>query len=143
MKLREIAVTDIANYFENCNYDGIFRVETDNDPVFGDFLKFYRFDGEYDDEDVFVFSVYKDNRGDLIVSTEVNESPLNFGEGWIEDEDNVSMEDIASMLLTFAKSGICENVDFLKRQIEFINDFGKQCKLGISSVTTATGNKYE
>ena len=55
----------------------------------------------------------------------------------------VILETIIGIIMSYVKSGICENIDFQKRQIEFINDFGKKCGLEISSITTTTGNKYK
>ena len=141
MKLQDITLNQIKDYFEECEYDGLITVELINNDEHGEVLELYRFDGEYDD-DVFLCKIYRDRDGDFIVETETNLSPLNFGDGFIE-EDDVSISEVVEILLTYAKSGICENIDFLKRQIEFINDFGKQCTLRISSVTIAIGNKYE
>ena len=103
----------------------------------------YRFDGEYDDENTYVCLIYKASDGDFIVETDTSSNPFNFGEGIIEDDEDIEIGTIIGILLSEAKSGICENIDFQKRQIEFINDFGKQCGLEISHITTTTGAKYE
>ena len=82
MKLQDITLNQIKDYFEECEYDGLIKVELINNDEYGEVLELYRFDGEYDDE-VFLCKIYHDRDGDFIVETETNLSPLNFGNGFI------------------------------------------------------------
>lgn len=143
MRYKDITLDHIKEYFDNNDYDyGL--VHADYDEENPEVLNIFRFDGEEDEENTYVCGVHKDRYDDIIVETETTTSSLNWGEGYIEDEDDdVSIKTIISMIMLYAKSGIYENIDFQKRQIEFINDFGKQCGLEIDSITTTTGNKYE
>lgn len=131
MKLTDITLDNIKEYFDNNDYDyGL--VHADYDKERPEVLNIFRFDGEEDDENTYVCSVYKDNRNDLIVETETVVSPLNWGEGYIEDEDDeVLIETIIGMIMINARSGINDNIDFQKRQINFIDDFVKECGLEI------------
>ena len=143
MKFKDVTLNNIKEYFDDNDYDyGL--VHADYDEENPEVLNIFRFDGEIDDNNTCVCGVYKNKYNDIIVETETVTSPLNYGIGYIEDEnDEISIATIIGIIMSYAKSGICENIDFQKRQIEFINDFGKQCGLEISSVTTTTGNKYE
>lgn len=142
MKFKDVTLNDIKEYFDDNDYDyGL--VHADYNKKNPEILNIFRFDGEIDDNNTYICGVYKNKYNDIVVQTETATSPLNYGIGYIEDEEEVSVEKIISMIMSYAKSGICENIDFQKRQIEFINDFGKQCGLEIDSITTTTGNKYE
>ena len=143
MRLKDVSLKNIKEYFDNCSYDGLIKTEIEKDKDLGEILYLYRFDGEYDDENTYVCLIYKASDGDFIVETDTSSNPFNFGEGIIGEDEDVEIDTIIRMMLSEAKSGICENIDFQKRQTEFINDFGKQCGLEISSVTTTTGSKYE
>ena len=143
MKLKDITLNNIKEYFDSCNYDGIIKTEIEQDKDLGEILYLFRFDGEYDDENVYVCLIYKAPDGDFVIETDTSSNPFNFGEGVIEEDEDIEIDVVVGMMLSEAKAGICENIDFQKRQIEFINDFGKQCELEIDSVTTTTGNKYE
>ena len=131
MKFVDITLGDIKEYFDNNDYDyGL--VHADYDKERPEVLNIFRFDGEEDDENTYVCGVYKDNRNDLIVETENVASPLNWGEGFIEYEDeDIPIETIIGIIMVHAKAGICDDIDFQKRQINFIDDFVKECGLEI------------
>lgn len=143
MKLKDISLKNIKEYFDNCNYKDFIKTKTEQDKELGEILYLFRFDGEYDDEDTYVCLIYKAHDGDFVIETETSSNPFNFGEGLIEEDEDVEIGIIIRMMLSEAKLGICENIEFQKRQIEFINDFGKQCGLEIDSIITTTGNEYE
>ena len=143
MRYKDFTLEDIKKLIDSDNFEyGLVHADYKEDCP--SVLEIFRFDCEYDDDDVYVCGVYKDERNDFVVQTETCISPLNFGDGWLNDEnDDLSIETLFEMILTYAKSNICYDIDFQKRQIDFINDFGKHLGFSISSVTTATGNKYE
>lgn len=150
MKFSEVTLEDIKDFFDNSNHDyEIFanynRVE--HELVYDDnntkVLDIFRFDGEIDDE-VYVCGIYKDRYGDIVILTENARSSLNHGEGWLEDEDDdISIEELVSEIMTNVKADILEEIDFQKRQIDFLHDFAKHNKLYVRPVNTSTGNKYE
>ena len=143
MKFTDTTLDDIKKYFDDNNYEyGL--VHADYGKEHPNVLNIYRFDGELDEENVYVCGVYKDRYEDIVVKTETMTASLNWGEGYIENEDDdVPIEDIIGMILTTAKAGICEDIDYQKKQISFINDFGKKSNLTIGSIKTASGNEYE
>lgn len=142
MRFKDVKLDDIKEYFDNNNYDcGLVHADYDEDRP--NVLEIFRFDSEMDDEDTYICGVYRDNDKDnLIVETEAVISALNSDEECVEDEET-SIETIIRMIMSRAKSGICEDIDFQKRQINFINDFCEKSGLEINSVVTTSGNTYE
>lgn len=143
MKFKDVSLDDIESYF-NTNNDDFALVHADYEEDNPSVLNIFRFDGEYDDCDTFICSVYKDDRNDIIVDTEAVAVALNFGDGYIDNEnEDITIKKVIEMILVTAKMGICEYIDFQKRQIEFIDGFAKTRKLSISSIETSTGTKYK
>ena len=143
MKYKDFTLEDIKGFInsEDSEYELVHADYKEDCPSV---LEIFRFDGEYDDNDVYVCGIYKDERNDFVVQTETCTSPLNFGDGWLNDEDeDISIKALLEIILTYAKSNICHDIDFQKRQIDFINGFAKHLGFSISSVTTVTGNKYK
>lgn len=141
MKLEDITLRSIKDYLNYCEdvYDGAIQIVLENKD--GD-EKLYitRFNGEWDDWD-YIGSICKNRDNEFEIET-ASGSVRCLQEG-IDDEDNTTLQEVVSVLLTRLKGSICEEADCYMSQISFLNDFGEKCKLDIRSVTTCDGNFYE
>lgn len=140
MKLTDITLEDLKNYFDDYNCGEIeTKLEYDEDVQI---LKINRFSGIYDGY-IYVCSIYKASDDDFVIRTECGEGYFNFGEGYFDyEEDDVTIPYIANLLLVDAKSQFGEEVDFWKFQINFVNSFSKNTGQEIIKAHTCADNVY-
>lgn len=145
MKFSEVTLADIENYINNCNDDDN-MISADYEESNTNILRICRFDGLID-SDVTVFKVEADREGHLSVVTDWSTMSLC---NWLEDvddvedeDDDISMDKVTEVIMFYAKVGICEERDFLKRQVDFIDGFCEYHKLKRRSITTLSGITFE
>lgn len=132
-KLEEITLKDIQNYLYDKVFTAKFVIENDVET-----LQILKFDGHYDD-DILVCSIYKRN-GDFIVCRDGwMVCPFNQADGIeYDDKENelFKIGTIVAGLLGVAKTSLCESIDYLQRQVDFINNFCNGNHLNNPSVIT-------
>lgn len=144
MKITDTTLDNIKKYFDDIDHK-FGTIRADYDKEHPNVLNIFRPVEEADNKEntyTYVCGVYKDKDDKVLVKTETTTSSLDWGEGYMEDND-YSIEDIIGIILTTVKAGICEYIDYQKEHVEFINNFGKQYGLTINPVKTESGNKYE
>ena len=143
-KLEEITLNDIQDYLydNDCDETIEAKIVTENDV---ETLQILEFDGHYDDN-ILVCSIYKNN-GDFIVSRdEWMVCQFNHADGIeYDDEENelFKISTIVAGLLGVAKTSLCESIDYLQRQVDFINSFCNKNHLNNPSVITTCEIEHE
>lgn len=144
-KLENITLKDIQSCLHTYNFDGIItaKIVTEYDV---EILQILEFD-EYYDDDILICSIYK-SHGDFIVCRNkwTIFCPFNHAYGIeYDDKENelFKISTIAAGLLGVAKTSLCESIDYLQRQVDFINCFCNSNHLNNSSVTTTWGIEHK
>lgn len=143
-KLEEITLKDIKDYLydNDCDETIAAKIVTENDV---ETLQILEFDGHYDD-DVLVCSIYKKNGDFIVCRDDWMVCPFNHADGIeYDDEENelFKISTIVAGLLGVAKTSLCESIDYLQRQVDFINRFCNKNHLNNPSVTTTCEIEHE
>ena len=101
------------------------------------------FNGELDCE-FSIGSIYKYEDDCFVIESEWGSFTFpNGGEDEDFDENDCTIEEVVSGLLSLVKVGVCESIDFRKDIVNQINQFGKENKIEITECITNLGNSYK
>lgn len=138
MRVSEITLQDLKNYFDEV--DGNIYAEITVDKDGDESLDLFAYDGVEDD--CCFCSVYKVNaNGDIYF----NVNGLTFPNGAEEedfDEDNCTIEEVVSELLSMAKINACLGIEGLENEVLQINTFCSKNNIKNYEYETSNGKIY-
>lgn len=134
MKLEEVTLENIKEYINDYKFktNGIEAILSDN----GESLGIYRMFGED-----YIGSIHRNKGGDFETSISENDWCTGICEGAI-DEEETSIQEVTSELLESLKSGLCEDIDYIKEVVNDLNDFGEITGYKLPDTETSRGNRY-
>lgn len=138
MKLNDITIEDIYNYLE---IHSNFKIELSDNGNGSKIIDLYFYD-MISKSNIFMCSIYKNNKNDFTIKTFSLVAPFRFGNR-IFDINNVELEEVVCVLFNLIKACIYQNIEDEKLGIAWLDNFCMNNKLELSSIATLNNQIYE
>lgn len=142
MKLEDITLEDIRNWFEeNGEFEELMLNK--NEVQRDEYIDLYRFDGESDDW-ILMGRIFEEKGlyKEFKVSIEYNGSCSGIPDGAFEEDEDVSIEQVVTELISSIKGMIFEEIDFYESQRKAIDRFCTKKDLENPGWTLSNGHEY-